>query len=82
MHSLTLMSFVLLLFPRFLLFLSTSADYSETSLSPLERFLSLHFSLFLFAISATLILYVSAPKICIFLCSTLCVLHRYHPKIP
>lgn len=77
------MSFVLLLFPRFLLFLSTSADYSETSLSPLERFLSLHFSLFLFAISATLILYVSCSEnTCIWLCPTLCVLHRYHPKTP
>ena len=77
------MAMVLLLFPRFLLFLSTSADYSETSLSPLERFLSLHFSLFLFAVSITLVLYVSSIGICIDLINQIQQLpSRYLPKTP
>ena len=55
---LTLTSTILLLFPRFLLFLSVSSDFAERALTPLERFLALHFSFFLFAIAICLVLYV------------------------
>ena len=57
---------LLLLFPRFLLFLSVSSEFSERALTPLERFLSLHFSFFLFAIAITLILYVSFGLVSIY----------------
>ena len=60
-YRLTLLCFPLLLFPRFLLFLSVSGDFSEATLTPLESFLATHFAFFLLALAIALILYVRNP---------------------
>ncbi|KLO05965.1 hypothetical protein SCHPADRAFT_838649 [Schizopora paradoxa] len=51
-----------MLFPRFILFLSTSSENSEANLTPLEKFLSRQLSFFLFAIAITLVLYIPSEE--------------------
>ncbi|KAI5123329.1 hypothetical protein M0805_001754 [Coniferiporia weirii] len=59
---LTLVSLPLLVFPRFLLFLSVSAEYAERALTPLEGFLAIHFAFFLLALAITLVLYIPSEE--------------------
>ncbi|KAK7446404.1 hypothetical protein VKT23_014609 [Stygiomarasmius scandens] len=55
--SFTLLSAVLLFFPRLLLFISeTTSPESRPSLTPLERFLATHFGIWLTAIAISLVL--------------------------
>ncbi|KAH8116926.1 hypothetical protein DFH11DRAFT_1578220 [Phellopilus nigrolimitatus] len=59
---LTVASLPLLVFPRFLLFLSLSAEFSERALTPLEGFLATHFAFFLLALATTLVLYIPSDE--------------------
>ncbi|TDL24754.1 hypothetical protein BD410DRAFT_59676 [Rickenella mellea] len=56
--KLAILSLPLLLFPRFLLFLSVPDDGFDNRLTPLERFLSAQFGMFLVTIAITLVLYI------------------------
>ncbi|EJD02335.1 uncharacterized protein FOMMEDRAFT_147339 [Fomitiporia mediterranea MF3/22] len=42
---------------------SFSSEFAERALTPLERFLALHFSFFLYAISICLILYIPSDEV-------------------
>jgi len=59
---LTLMSSILIIFPRILLFAAETSTERRASLTELERFLSLHFAICLAAVAAALVLHIpSAP---------------------
>ncbi|KAL5532720.1 hypothetical protein ACEPAF_4494 [Sanghuangporus sanghuang] len=59
---LSLAASILLFFPRFLLFVSFSTEFSERVLTPLEGYLALHFSFFLFSLAICLVLYNQIPS--------------------
>jgi len=78
---LALLSTVLAVFPRLLLFLAQS---SNAQLTPLESFLAIHFGLFLFAIALTLLLnvrFLPLPLYCLTLPRSLRRSLLFHPML-